>query len=80
MVDAIRSSHLSLILITHGTDTIIETAKYLQSQLDGYSIDKCVLLTGELSLVELTEVPSTHQNFTTDHEEPVRRGVLLKSL
>ena len=39
------------IIVTHGTDTIIETAKYLQIQLqeDSKMFEKRIILTGNLS-------------------------------
>lgn len=51
LLETINSSELSLVLITHGTDTIIDTAQYLSEELS--TTDKCIILTGkELSYAD----------------------------
>ena len=48
IVDAILSTDINMILITHGTDTIIETAQYIHTSMNEQSSNKCIVITGEL--------------------------------
>ena len=49
IVDAILSTDINMILITHGTDTIIETAQYIHTSMNKQSRSKCIVITGELA-------------------------------
>jgi len=50
MVDAIRRSPVQAVVLTHGSFTLFETARYLAAQLN--DSDKTVILTGSLRPIE----------------------------
>lgn len=45
---AVEASHASRILITHGTDTMTETASYLRQRLSAAASEKVIVLTGAM--------------------------------
>ena len=45
---AVEATEASLILITHGTDTMTTTATYLRQHLSAASADKVIVLTGAM--------------------------------
>ena len=46
MIDKIINCESKKIIVTHGTDTIIDTAKGIQVELRNSNLDKIVILTG----------------------------------
>ncbi len=45
---AIQTTPHQNILITHGTFTMADTAKFLESKIEGFKLDKKILLTGAM--------------------------------
>ena len=48
IADACLSAAESRIVITHGTDTMVETAKTLAAAMDGLAVRKTIVLTGAM--------------------------------